>query len=122
MPQNLTVIADSLSSTLDIDWDPVADAEWYSVKVRSKYNFAGPWQWDFLCVDSTAVTLPLPLPYERILDVRMDRTAQSPRIRPRGVAAPAARAVLPQRLTEITQRARKFTAAAAVNFLAPDTV
>jgi hypothetical protein len=43
MPRNLTAIADPASATLDIAWDPVGEAEWYSLKVRSKYNFAGPY-------------------------------------------------------------------------------
>jgi len=71
MPRNLTAIADPASATLDIAWDPVGEAEWYSLKLRSKYNFAGPWDWDFYVVDSTSVTVPLPLPYEKILDARI---------------------------------------------------
>ena len=71
MPRNLTATGDPASATLDISWDPVGDAEWYSLKVRSKYNFAGPWVWDFYVLDSTSVTVPLPLSYAQILDARI---------------------------------------------------
>jgi hypothetical protein len=71
VPRNLTATADPASATLDISWDPVGDAEWYSLKVRSKFNFSGPWAWDFYVVDSTSITVPLPIPYAQLLDARI---------------------------------------------------
>jgi hypothetical protein len=70
-PRNLTATADSAAGTLDIGWNPVGDAEWYSIKLRSKFNFAGPWIWEYYVVDSNSVTVDLPIPYAQINDVRI---------------------------------------------------
>ena len=70
-PQNLTATADPATDTYTVTWDPVADAEWYTVKIRSKYNFPGPYQWDFAVVDTTVALRPIPIGHAQILDANI---------------------------------------------------
>ncbi len=70
-PRNVEASADEPANMVHISWDAVADAEWYAVKMRSKFNSGGAYQWDYYCVQSTSVDAPLPYPYIMTIDVQI---------------------------------------------------
>lgn len=65
-PANLQATPAEATDTVHISWNPVTGAEWYAIRMRTKYNFAGPWTWDFFSVDSTSIDAPLPVSYNMI--------------------------------------------------------
>jgi len=70
-PGNVKASADETTDMVHISWDAVADAEWYAVKMRSKFNSGGAYLWDYYCVQSTSVDAPLPFPYIMTIDVQI---------------------------------------------------
>jgi len=70
-PGNVEASADEPTDMVHISWDAVADAEWYAVKMRSKFTGGPYYQWDYYCLQSTSVDLPLPFPYVMTLDVQI---------------------------------------------------
>lgn len=70
-PGNVEASADEPTNLVHISWDAVADAEWYAVKMRSKFTSGPYYQWDYYCVQSTSVDAPLPFTYQMTLDVQI---------------------------------------------------
>jgi hypothetical protein len=71
MPGNLQASADDTSDQVQISWDAVADAEWYAVRMRSKFTAGLAYTWSYYCLDSTSVVAPLPFPYQVTRDVQI---------------------------------------------------
>lgn len=70
MPRNLHAEADSALSEVQVDWSPVSGADWYSLKVGYSAIIASIYAWEYFCVDTTKVTLPLWIPHPYMRDVK----------------------------------------------------
>lgn len=70
MPEILTVAAYT-GGTLYVGWTEVPGAEWYSVRIRSDINLTWYYTWEFHCVDSTSIILPMQFDYEDTEELRV---------------------------------------------------
>lgn len=70
MPEILTVAAYT-GGTLYVGWSEVPGAEWYSVRVRSDLNITWYYSWEFHCVDTTSIILPMQYDYEDTEEIRV---------------------------------------------------
>lgn len=68
-PHSLLLTVDETNDTLTASWAPIAQAEWYALRIWSKGNFSGWYGWEYDCVDVPTVTRPLHLSHDLLLEV-----------------------------------------------------